>query len=47
MVHREGVLQPVGGDVATCPEPSDVVDKDIQARARLEDLCGQAAHFDL
>jgi hypothetical protein len=38
VVEGECVLQPVGGHVAMCPEPADVVEQHIQARVRGEDL---------
>lgn len=40
MVEREGVLETVCGDVAVRPEAANVVDENVQARVRGEELAG-------
>ena len=47
MVEREGVLEPVSGDVSGVPEAPDVVDQHIDPGKALEYLVGQPSHFRL
>ena len=47
MVDGKGVLEAVRRDVARCPGTADVVHENIEARVRLEDLSGEAAHLGL
>ena len=47
MVEGEGVLQPVGRDMAVRPEAADVVEQDVQARVRGQHLAGQPPHLGL
>ena len=45
MVDREGVLEPVGGDVAGIPVAADVVDQDVDPRKALAYLPSQPPHL--
>ena len=47
MVDGKGAFQAVGGDMATGPEPADIVDQDVQPWVCIEHLSGEAAHLRL
>ena len=47
MVHGEGALKPVCGDVPAGPEPPDVVDQYVQSWVGVEDRGGEPAYLGL